>query len=322
MGPMHLRNEVLHGDNLPIMRDMDSESVHLIYADPPFNSGREWSDESGNFSDTWDSMDSYIDFMGDRMMEMKRLMSPAGSVYIHCDDTAAHYLKVAMDEIFGMENFKADIIWRRTSNHNQVTRNFGRVTDHILFYSHACAPFNMQTISHDPSYIEKFYTHDDNDGRGLYRLISIAHSDGFRFDWKGYRSPPNGYLHSEKKMRKLHEEGKLNYPSDKSKLVMQKIFLSETDGQKLSNLWTDIVHLSSSAREGCGYPTQKPLALLERIILSSTDEGDMVFDPFCGSGTTLVAAAKLNRKCMGCDVSAMAVALAKRRIADLHSAAE
>ena len=329
-------------DCLDFMPSMADGSVDLVYLDPPFCSGRDYEGAAGSFTDRWSatdddaghplaqmvaetagavhgkSMQSYLIYMSVRLLEMRRVLKPAGSIWLHCDDTADAYLKTMMDAVFGHGAFRSKVAWKRTSAQNAATKAFGRVADTLLHYGPEGATFNPQHAEHDPAYVKAKYRHDDGDGRGPYRKDNLAAPTkcANTFDWKGYRAPSTGWRRDEAGMQKLEDAGRLDFPASKDKLIQQKRYLSETKGKPVGNVWTDIDVLNSQSKERLGYPTQKPVALLERIVGASSNEGDLVFDPFCGSGTTLVAAARLGRRAVGCDVSADAVRVARGRLAD------
>ena len=312
-----------HGDCLDIMPTLEADSVALIYADPPFATGRNYVGTAGAFTDTWLSMDAYLDHMRARLVAMRRVLSPAGSIYLHCDDTACHRLRCLMDDVFGIAAYRNTVIWKRSvANFGKST--FSRIADHILVYASNNATFNPLYRKHTQKYLDAKFRFDDGDGRGKYRLngLNDTRETGHFYEWRGFPSPPKGYVCSEKTMARLHDDNRLVYPFlpngdlDTSKRIQQKLYLSDSKGRPVSNVWDDINVLNAVSRERTGYPTQKPLALLERIVAASSNPGDMVFDPFMGSGTTLVAAKRLGRRFAGCDVSADAVKVAEARLAD------
>ena len=341
------------GDNLDIMRGMNSESVDLIYLDPPFNSNQNYAAPVGSaaagaaFKDTWTlsdldvawmgliadeqpatvhvlktaglthgkGMQSYLTMMAVRLMEMRRLLKPTGSIYLHCDPTASHYLKLLMDALFGAGNFMAEITWERTSAHSD-SRTFGNVADIILFYGDQIN-INDVRVPYDPAYIARYYRYDDGDGRGPYTLDNMTSPNprpNMTYEWRGHQPPVKGWRYSQETMSKLHHEGRIWYPDNPNQRPRLKRYLIEMPGKLADNVWTDISPINSQAKERIGYPTQKPLALLERIIKASSNEGDMVLDPFCGCATACVAADKLGRKWVGIDISPKAVELVNMRL--------
>ena len=275
-------------------------------------------------------MMAYLAMMAVRLIELHRVLRPTGSLYLHCDPTASHYLKIVLDAIFSPTNFRSDITWKRTTAHSDAKTKFATVNDCILFYAKTKnAKFNVVREPLEESYVSKFYKFSDADGR-RYQLDNIAAPEGggmsaIRKDtgkpngwyvWKGYDPPPRGWRYSPETMARLDAEGRLYYPTDLTQRIRLKRYLDENEGQVVSNVWTDIAPLSGAARESLGYPTQKPLALLERILIASSVEGDIVLDPFCGCGTTVHAAQKLGRRWIGIDVTHIAVGLIKRRLQD------
>lgn len=258
---------------------------------------------------------AYLSMMAPRLIELRRVLKPTGSIYLHCDTTASHYLKVLMDAVFGPAQFRNDIVWQRTGAHNDA-RRFGRVTDTILYYTKgADCTFHPQYEVYDPAYIEKRYRYLDPDGRRFWANTATSPNPrpNMMYEWKGQPSPPNGWRFERATMERMEREGRLYY--SKSGMVYVKNYLDEQKGRPAQNLWTDIV-MSKSGAERLGYPTQKPLALLERIIAASSNEGDVVLDPFCGCGTAVVAAQKLGRRWIGIDLTHLAINLMRTRIKD------
>ena len=298
------------GDNLDIMRGMNSDTVDLIYLDPPFNSNADYAAPIGSeaagaeFKDTWGlsdinvawhglvkaehpglydmllavhkihgaSMMSYLIYMAPRIMEMRRLLKPTGSIYLHCDPTASHYLKLMMDDIYGKSNCQREIIWdlRTSSGYKSQVKGWIRGHDTILYYSKTNNfQFNKLYQPHKSEYIARF--------------------------------------------RKTDEEGR-QYRDDRGGGRRQ--YLDETPGVAYTDVWGDIMSFqqNSASPELTGYPTQKPLALLERIIKASSNSDDMILDPFCGCATACIAAQKLDRQWVGIDISAKAADLVELRM--------
>lgn len=272
-------------------------------------------------------MMAYLVMMTARLIELHRVLKPTGSLYLHCDPTASHYLKIVLDTIFGGENFRNEIIWKRTSAHSDAKKKFPNVTDTILFYGRSQhTTFDPQYGKHNRDYQEKFYRFDDNDGRGLYRLDNMSSPNprpNMMYEWMGFPPPAKGWRYQRETMQKLHDEGRIYYPTtkdgqfDTTKRPALKRYLSEQEGSIITNAWFDIQSLHSSHAERLGYPTQKPLALLERIIQASSNAGDVVLDPFCGCGTATAAAEKLGRRWIGIDITHLAVGLQKNRLLDM-----
>ncbi len=265
-------------------------------------------------------MMAYLLMMAPRLLELHRKLKKTGSLYLHCDPVASHYLKIILDVIFGPENFRNEITWKRQSAHSDAKHQFSNVSDTLLFYVKSNkAQFRPVYVAHDPKYIADFYRFDDGDGRGLYRLSDAGSPNprpNMMYVYKGYECPPKGWRFELKTMERLDGEGRLHLPKrpdgspDLTKRISLKRYLSEQAGSIVTNVWTDIPPLQSSRHPGSearGYPTQKPLALLERIIAASTDEGDVVLDPFAGCGTAMVAAERMNRKWIGIDITYLAI---------------
>jgi DNA modification methylase len=374
------RNLLYYGDNLKILRDsIESESIDLVYLDPPFNSSRDYNvifkDESGNksdaqllaFEDTWrwgpsaeetyayltntarhkgnvpesvstltaalrsglgtNQMFAYIVEMTVRLVELHRVLKPAGSLYLHCDPTASHYLKVVLDAIFDPRNFRNEIIWKRSSAHSDTTQgalHLGRTHDSILFYSKGKAPLrNVITVPLSDEYVASHYRHEEPGTGRRYRLgdLTAAKPGGDTlYEWAG----PDGrgvrpyrgryWAYTKDKMAEFERQGRLVYT--KSGMPEYKRYLDEMPGQPLQDIWDDIDPINSQAKERLHWATQKPIALLERIISLSTSPGGVVLDPFCGCGTALVAAQKLDRKWIGIDVTYLAIAVMRARLKD------
>ena len=311
------------GDCLDVLPTLEAGSVDLIYADPPFNSGRDYAGAAGEFRDTWPSMDTYLEFMRERLEAMARALSPRGSIYLHCDDTAAHRLRCLLDDVFGAQSYSATIIWHRSNSQSSVKHKWGRMADTIFHYARPDATFTPVWKPYSADYISAQFYRDDGDGRGPYSPrypLRARSGNGHFYEWKGYRVPKEGWSVSIEKMRKLEADNMLWEPTTKNgkpdfaSTVYRKKYLSESRGALVGNLWTDIKGMTGPHREFLDYPTQKPLALLERIVTASTNWGDLVFDPFMGSGTTLVAAARHGRRYGGCDVSADALAITRTRL--------
>ena len=276
---------------------------------------------------------AYLIHMTMRLLEMRRVLKPTGSIYLHCDNTASHYIKILMDGIFGAGNFRNEIIWKRQSAHSDAKLKFGSVNDSILYYAKSkAAKFNPQYGEHDTSYVDKFYRFDDHDGRGRYRLgdmsapkgggmSAINKTTGKPNGWhiyKGYQPPTTGWRYSPETLARLDREGRVYFPRHKdgtpdlTKRLALKRYLNEQEGSIITNVWTDIPPLSGhGGGEYLGYATQKPIALLDRIIRASTDEGQVVFDPFCGCGTTIYAAHLAKRKWIGCDIAILSVRIVR-----------
>ena len=365
------------GDNLEILRGLNSSCVDLIYLDPPFNSNRNYAAPLGStaagaaFKDIWElsdldlawmgliaeeqpsmyqvlqttrlthgeGMQSYLCMMAVRLLEMRRVLKDTGSIYLHCDPTASHYLKLLMDSIYGSANFMAEITWKRTSAHND-SQSFGNVSDTILFYG---GRINVDAVRVplDPDYVSLFYRYEDE--RGLYRLGDLTGAE-VRYGetgepWNEYNPTPRGrhwavprtgdyadWIDNNlvanykeiasplARLRTLDEVGLIQHPNSPNGMPQIKRYLDANPGRAPSSLWDDIPPVGAHSKERVGYPTQKPLALLQRIIKASSKEGDVVLDPFCGCATACVAAENLGRRWVGIDISPKAVELVNMRL--------
>ena len=343
---MNFDNRTLFiADNLDIMRGMDSDTIDLIYLDPPFKSGRQWKApigspaEGAEFKDIWTdedikdewhgviaaeheelyqiiqasevvydkSMKIYLTAMAVRLFEMKRILKRTGSIYLHCDSTANHYLKMVMDSLFGKQNFRNEIVWKRQTANNAVSRKYGNIADQLLFYTKGNKyNWNQQYGARSES-AQKEFRHKDDKGR-IYRthdLTAPGTNPDRMFKWQG-TIPYRNWAYSKEKLDEMLSNGDIWLREDGTVSASRgrKIFLENAlkRGTKLQTIWDDIAKVGTS-KERTGYPTQKPLALLERIIKASSNEGDMVLDPFCGCATACVAAERLHRQWVGIDIS-------------------
>jgi len=264
-------------------------------------------------------MMAYLVMMSNRLLELHRVLKPTGSLYLHCDPTASHYLKIVMDAIFGPENLLNEIIWQRTAVKGDVRRKFGAVHDTILAYTKTQDyKYNIVYAEMDNEYHERF-RFDDGDGRGSYQsapLDSPNPRPNLTYEFKGYPPPPKGWRVSRGVMEELDKDNRLIFPPDPKGRIRRKVYLSDQGGPKISDVWIDITPLQGSSSERLGFPTQKPQALLERIIQASSNAGDVVLDPFCGCGTAVHAAQKLGRKWIGIDITHLAIALIEKRLKD------
>ena len=260
---------------------------------------------------------AYLAMMAVRLVELHRVLKDTGSLYLHCDPTASHYLKLVLDAVFGADRYKNEIIWKRTSAHGDASVGYGDVTDTIFFYTKTDKPtWNRQFVPLDAKHVEAKYGSTDDSGRRFTTrdLRSPSPRPNLTYDYKGYKPHPNGWSISQKLMEEYDSKGLLYFPKSADGRIRLKIFLDERKGKPLQNLWDDIPPINSQAQERLGYPTQKPRALLERIIAASSNEGDVVLDPFCGCGTAVDAAQKLGRRWIGIDVTHIAIGMIEDRM--------
>ena len=365
------------GDNLQIMRGIDDEVVDLIYLDPPFNSKRIYQAPLGSsaagakFDDTWtmdsvkedyaalaehadkalwhtiegaaltagESMKAYLCFMALRLAEMHRILKPTGSVYLHCDPTASHYLKQLLDCIFGRTRFRNEIVWKRTSTKSLGTQRYARDSDRIFCYTKSLSGFvwNQQYRPHDPKHVRKNYRYDDDDGLGPYATEQLTGGKpGGLLAYKPFNGalPSEGRAWAPPRRDKFPSPAAAKLPKNYEKLdVLEKCEALDAAGlihwskqgvpryksyldNKLGNPASDIItHIRPAAGdEATGWPTQKPLALLELVISASSDPGDWVLDPFAGCATTCIAAENLGRRWAGIDIDSQALVVTLDRL--------
>ena len=318
------------GDNLEQLKKLPAECVDLIYIDPPFNSNRNyevfWGEtkEKRAFDDRHASTQAYIDFMRPRCVELHRVLKKTGSFYYHCDWHASHYVKIMLDQIFGENQFVNEIVWKRSSNRSSMSKIFRRAHDSIFFYTkNSDYLFNMQYKELSEGSLE-LYKHKDD--KGTYQLVPLLVS-GKRNgetgkEWHGIDPNKCGkagmhWVTLPENLNKYEEEGLVFWPEKEGGTPRLKYYLEDNKGVPLSDVWDDIDLISSSSRESLGYPTQKPLALLDRIIETSSNPNDIILDAFCGCGTALVAAENLGRQWIGIDVSPTACRVMAKRLRDV-----
>ncbi|MGD0521734.1 MAG: DNA methyltransferase [Terracidiphilus sp.] len=266
-------------------------------------------------------MMAYLAMMAPRLVELRRVLKETGSIYLHCDPTASHYLKILMDAVFGPQFFRNEITWRRTSAHANVGQKFAVVQDRLLFYSKLEKwAWNQVYIPYSEEYIESHYSQKDPDSgrrfttRDLTASMQRA-SRGQLYAWKDFTPPASRcWAYTKENMEQFEAQGLLTYsPRGMPRL---KLYLDKMPGVPCDDIWVDIPPINSQAQERLGYPTQKPEALLERILKASSNEGDLVLDPFCGCGTTVQVAQRLNRRWIGIDITHLAINLIKTRLSD------
>ena len=318
------------GDNLEHLGRMPDGCIDLIYIDPPFNSNRNyevfWGEtkEKRAFEDRHESTQAYIDYMRPRCVELARVLKKTGSFYYHCDWHASHYVKVMLDQILGENQFENEIVWKRYGAHSN-SKGYGAVHDVILYYGGGDKlTFNRQFEPYDESYIEERFRFKDPDGRRWAEQNlnnpAVRRNLIYPFTAKNgitYAPPDNGWKFTKERMAALDAAGGLHYPQKPTGRLRLKNYLDQMQGVPISDVWTDISVIGGTSPERLGYPTQKPLSLLERIINTSTKSGDIVLDAFCGCGTAIVAAQKLGRQWVGIDVSPTACRVMAKRLRDV-----
>ena len=264
-------------------------------------------------------MMAYLAMMAVRLIELHRVLKPTGSLYLHCDPTASHYLKILLDAVFGATSYRNEIIWKRSAAHSDGKR-YGRNTDTILFYSRGKDwSWNQTYTAYDSEYVARFRFSDPDGRKWMDDNITAKglSGGGYDYEYKGARSL---WRYPEESLKQLDAQGRLHFT--RSGGIRLKRYLDEAKGYPAQALWTDIPPINSQAAERLGYPTQKPVALLERILKASSNEGDVVLDPFCGCGTTIHAAEKLNRQWIGIDVTHLAIGLIRDRLRDAFPQAD
>ena len=254
---------------------------------------------------------AYLSYMVQRLLPMRGLLKSTGSIYLHCDPTASHYIKIMMDAIFGHENFRNEITWQRTESHNTADR-YGNIADILLYYAKSgSATWNPQHQDYGAAQLSRF-RHSDSDGR-RYKLENLTaprpNSTSGKFNWRGTMpGPTRGWGYNLEQLEAWWHEGRIRAKTDGTpRMDGLKVYLDETQGKPLQNIWTDISRIPNTSSERMGYATQKPLALLERVIAASSNPGDLVFDPFCGCATTIEAAHRLGRRWIGIDIAIHAI---------------
>ena len=334
------------------MRGLDSASVDLIYVDPPFLTRSDFAAFGGGastsprFKESWGpseldaawmgfiadedpgvyqalrtagsthghSMQYYLCMMAVRLIEMRRLMKETASIYVHCDSTSNHYLKLLMDSIYGEENFRNEITWRRSKARGITSRGYPDNSSSLLFYTLTTDfTWNSPFLPHDQVYVERFYSHVEPETGRRYRLGGLTNPNQDRpdltYEWNGHQ---RAWRWTKERMQEAHNRGLLHYSS--SGLASQKRYLDQWKGVPVDTIWEDIQPIRGQSIERVRYPGQQPLALLERVIEASSNIGDMVLDPFCGSATTCVAAEILGRRWIAIDVSPESVEVLNKRL--------
>ncbi len=331
---------LFHGDNKEVLAHLLANGfrgkVKLIYIDPPFDSGADYVrkvqlrggaamakiegesyalGEQIQYTDIW-ANDNYLQFMYERLMLLKELLAHDGSIYLHCDVNKSHHLRCLMDEVFGTENLRNEIVWQRVAARSD-SKTYNHIHDTIFFYTKGDSfTWNPQFEEYAEEYVEDKYVQIDENGR-KYQLDNITSPNprpNMTYEWMGHAPPDQGWRYSKETMQRLHDEGRIWYPAEKTKRPRLKRYLDESKGRPLRSIWSDINPVNSQAAERLGYPTQKPEGLLERIFLSSSNPGDLVLDSFVGSGTSVLVAQNLGRRWMGCDINKGAIQTTAKRL--------
>ncbi len=326
--------------------------VDLVYIDPPFASGADYAKqvyirrnpkvaaaiaqaeqeldidelkafEEKMYGDVWDK-EKYLNWMYENLMAIKSVMSETATIFVHLDYHIIHYVKILMDEVFGEDNLINEIIWRRKQSVSWATKQFGITNDTILWYANDADEyaFNQEYSLNDENtqkYIAERFVFDDNDGRGKYMkspLVNSLYRPNLKYEFHGIQPPPNGWLYKQEHLERWFQNGELVMPSDPSKRISRKIYLSTYQGQPIQNIWLDIpiANPMSKERLDVDYATQKPEALLERIIKASSNKGMLVADFFGGSGVTAAVSSKLGRRFIHCDIGVNSIQTTRDRL--------
>jgi len=314
------------GDNLEQLAKLPDACVDLIYIDPPFNSNRNYeifwpeTSEKRRFDDRHESTKAYIDYMRPRCEQLARVLKKTGSFYYHCDWHASHQVRVMLDQIFGESNFQSEIIWKRATAKSLAFKGYPNNHDTIFYYSGGQdftwnRPFLEYDLDNLDEKTEAKYCHRDPDGR-RYTLGDLTNPNPDRpnltYEFLGHKKV---WRWTKERMQEAYEIGIVVQPSPGA-VPRVKRYLDEQEGKSLDDVWTDIPPINSQAQERLGYPTQKPVALLDRIVRASSNENDIVLDAFCGCGTALVAAQLLKRQWIGIDISPTACRVMAKRLKD------
>lgn len=338
--PAEWRNRLIWGDKkyvLPALLDEFAEQVDLIYIDPPFNVGADFSYqvsiedseftkepsviEQKAYRDTWGrGSDGYLIWFYETVILLRELLKDTGTLYVHLDYHVSYYAKIILDEIFGTDRFVNEIVWKRQTAKGDVTqgaKHMGRIHESIFVYTKSSSyTWNVQYTDYDQDYIDNFYRYTDENGRN-YQLSDITAPGGAKAS-KGnpyyeFLGVTRYWRFSKERMQELYEQGQI-VQTRPGTVPRQKRYLDEMPGVPLQSLWLDIKPVQSQSVEKLRYDTQKPEALLERILNLSSNEGDLVLDCFCGSGTTAAVAEKLNRRWITCDLGRFAIHTTRKRL--------
>jgi len=321
-------NIIYCGDNLEVLsKYIPEESVDLVYIDPPFNTSRQYevfwgeAQERRAFEDRFGDVMTYLDWMRPRLRELYRVLKPTGGFYFHCDWHASHYVKVELDRVFGFDNFRNEIVWRRSQTRSSISKIYKRSHDIILFYAKSSKyNFSMQYKELSETSIKLYNKLDE---KGYYRLVPLVVSGKRNGEtgqiWKGIdpnKFGKNGshWVTKPSNLDEYERQELIVWPAKVGGLPQLKYYLEDNKGVPLTDLWDDIELIQPSSDESLGYPTQKPLDLLERIVKTSSKDNEIVLDAFCGCGTTLEAATKLKRRWIGIDFSPTACRIMAERL--------
>jgi adenine-specific DNA-methyltransferase len=331
-------NKIFWGDNLQVMSHLLKQyrgKVDLIYIDPPFDSKADYSKtvkirnkvansnlsafEEKQYSDIWNN-DDYLQYIFERVILIRELLTNNGSLFLHCDYNRSHILRMVCEEVFGASSLVNEITWRRKQATSFASKQFGVTTDTIFWFSkseeYTFNPTYSKDDEHTQRYLEERFVYDDGDGRKYMKspLVNSLYRPNLKYEFYGVLPPDNGWLYSRERMEQFYKNGELVMPKEPTSRIYRKIYADEYKGQLLQNIWMDIPIVNPMAVERINYPTQKPEALLTRIIHTASNPGDLIFDCFMGSGTTQAAAMKLGRRFIGADINLGAIQTTTKRL--------
>ena len=327
-------HKIVNLDCLDFLTSYDGPKFDLVYLDPPYFLDRtfrlEATSDDVSFQGGWEdeevedfcnqiggtsgspSLVKYPSWLYPRLTLIHSNMAETGSFFLHIGTREGPYVSLLLDRIFGMKNWRSTITWQRSHPHNNMTKSLGNVSDYIYYYSKSSSyTFNLLHTPHDEIYLANSFSNEDE--RGPYALAPIIQEKsrkGHFFEYKG-ANPPYGWRVRLETLKSLDADGRIHWGANRA---YKKIYLEEAKGAVLQNIWSDIFNITRTEVDNRKYPTQKPIKLLERIVELASNVGDIVYDPFCGSGTTLVAASKLGRTAIGSDISPEAVDIATNRM--------
>jgi site-specific DNA-methyltransferase (adenine-specific) len=324
------------GDCLNILGQHRGRKANLVYLDPPYFLNREFRLEARrtdvSFQGSWHDqevlshighisklnstkgLDLYLSWLYERLVATKKVMSDDASIFLHIGTREGPAVSLLLDELFGSANWRSTITWQRSHPHNNVTKSLGNVSDYIYYYSVSDRyTFNLLYSAHDETYLNNSFNHSDERGRyALAPIIQERARKGHFYEHRG-TTPSNGWRVKKEQLERLDEDGYIHWGENRP---YKKIYLDEAKGTPLQNIWTDVANITRTEIDRRRYPTQKPLRLLERIVCLASKPGDLVLDPFCGSGTTVVAAALHGRAAWGIDESNDAIRVASERVSE------